>query len=74
MMMNQETMMQIMQNPETREKMIQYMDEHVIEMRELLSSKVSDEEFNSKMLEMMHEHMEQMQELMPMKSMNHMMK
>lgn len=63
-MMNQEMMMQMMQNPETREKIIQIMSEHVTEMQELLSSELTGDEFNTKMIELMQDHMKEMQDLM----------
>jgi len=64
-MMNQEMMMKLMDDPQTREKMIEIMKEHVSEMNDLLSSNLTEQEFNEKMASMMQEHMKDMQDLMP---------
>ena len=50
-MMNKDMMMQ---DPETREKMIQIMAKHIDQMQKLLSMELTDEEFNSQMIVMMH--------------------
>jgi hypothetical protein len=60
----------MMQDPETREKMIQIMSEHIPEMQELLSSDLSDENFNQRMIEIMQDHQKSMQELMPSQPMH----
>lgn len=69
MMMNQD-MIQIMQDPETREKMIEIMTEYVDQMQELLSSEITDEEFNEQMSELIQQNMQKMQELMSNNNMN----
>jgi len=63
-MMSQDMMMQMMHNPETREKMIQIMSKHVDEMQKLLSSKLTEDEFNTQMIELMQDHMTEMHGLM----------
>ncbi|MDH3781025.1 MAG: hypothetical protein OES15_09260 [Nitrosopumilus sp.] len=63
-MMNHDMMMQMLQNPETKEKMIQTMSKHVGEMQQLLSSELTEEEFNVQMTKLMQNHMTEMQELM----------
>lgn len=63
-MMNQDMMMQMMQDPETREKMIQIMTKHVSEMQDLLSLELTDDEFNTQMMELMQNHMSEMKGLM----------
>ena len=63
-MMNHDMMMQMLQNPETKEKMIQIMSKHVGEMQQLLSSELTEEEFNEEMTKLMQNHMTEMQELM----------
>lgn len=73
-MMNQDMMMQMMQDPETREKMIQIMSEHVDEMQKLLSSELTVDEFNVQMAELMQDHMEEMQSLMSNTQMHQSMK
>jgi len=72
-MMQDNMMMQLMQDPETRKKMIELMKEHVSEMDELLSSNLTDDEFNMKMAELMQEHIQSMQDLMPSHQMTSMM-
>jgi len=44
-MMSSETMKEMLEDPETRNKMIGLMSTHITEMQELLSSELSDEEF-----------------------------
>jgi len=72
-MMNQDMMMQMMQDPETREKMIQIMSKHVNEMQELLSSELTDDEFDTQMTELMQIHMNEMQDIMSGHSMHNSM-
>ena len=73
-MMNQDMMMQMLQDPETKEKMIQIMSKHVNEMQELLSSELTDEEFNTQMATLMENHMGEMQNLMSNQPMHQSMK
>ncbi len=63
-MMSSETMKEMMEDPETRNKMIGLMSIHITEMQELLSSESSDEEFDTKMIELMEKHQQSMSELM----------
>lgn len=64
----------MMQDPETKEKMIQIMSKHIEEMQNLLSSELTDDEFNSQMMGLMQSHMKEMQEMMPNDSMPQSMK
>jgi len=73
-MMNQDMVMQMMQDPETREKMIQSMSKHVGEMQDLLSSELTNDEFNTKMTELIESHMKEMQTLMFNQSIHNSMK
>jgi hypothetical protein len=70
-MMSSETMKEMLEDPETRNKMIVLMSTHITEMQELLSSELSDEEFDTKMIELMEKHQQSMSELMPDESMGH---
>ncbi len=70
-MMGSEMMQEMMEDPETRIKMINLMNEHVTDMQELLSSKLSDEEFDATMIELMEKHQQYMIELMDKESMVH---
>ena len=63
-MMSSEAMKEMMEDPETRMKMIDLMSEHVFDMQELLSSELSDEEFNARMIELMEKHQQSMSEMM----------
>ena len=63
-MMSSEMMKEMMEDPETRNKMIGLMSTHITEMQELLSSELSDEEFDTKMIELMEKHQQSMSELM----------
>jgi len=63
-MMGSETIKEMMEDPETRNKMIGLMSTHITEMQELLSSELSDEEFDTKMIELMEKHQQSMSELM----------
>ncbi len=58
-------MIELMKDPETREKMMELMKEHISEMNDLFSSNLSYDEFNIKMDDLMQEHMQSMQELIP---------
>jgi hypothetical protein len=60
-----------MEDPETRNKMIGLMSTFITEMKELLSSELSDEEFDTKMIELIEKHQQSMSELMPDESMGH---
>jgi hypothetical protein len=71
--MDQDMMMQMMQDPETKEKMIQIMAKHVSEMQELLTSELTDDEFNTQMTELMQNHMSEMQGLMSSQPMHNSM-
>lgn len=71
---HQEMMMKLMQDPESREKMIQLMSKHADEMQQLLSSELIDAEFDKTMVELMEKHMEEMQDVMSENSMHHSMK
>jgi oligoribonuclease (3'-5' exoribonuclease) len=51
--------------------MIDLMNEHVVEIQELLSSELSDDEFNTKMIELMEKHQQSMSELMQGESIGH---
>ncbi len=62
-MMNSEIMTQMMQDPETRDKMIQIMSRHVEDMQELLSSKLTDDEFSTQIMKLMQDHMKEIQDL-----------
>jgi len=73
-MMNQDMMMQMIQDPEIKEKMIQIMSKHVDEMQNLLSSELTDDEFNTQMSQIMQSHMSEMQDLMSNHSMDNSMK
>lgn len=55
MMMDQNMMMQIMKDPQMRNKMIELMKKHVSDMKELLSSNISEDEFNKRMMELLQE-------------------
>ena len=70
-MMSSEMMKEMMEDPETRNKMIGLMSTHITEMQELLSSELSDEEFDTKMIELIEKHQQSMSELMPDESMGH---
>lgn len=70
-MMSSETMKEMLEDPETRNKMIGLMSTHITEMQELLSSELSDEEFDTKMIELMEKHQQSISELMPDESMGH---
>jgi hypothetical protein len=70
-MMNHDMMMQ---NPETKEKMIQTMSKHVGEIQKLLSSELDEGEFNLQMTKLMQNHMTEMQELMSSHQMHQSMK
>jgi len=70
-MMSSEAMKEIMEDPEARMRMIDFMNESVVEMKELLSSELSDEEFDTKMIELMEKHQQSTSELMQAKSMGH---
>jgi non-homologous end joining protein Ku len=72
-MMHDNMMMELMKEPETREKMIELMKEHISEMNELFSSNLSDDEFNMKMVNLMQDHMQSMQDLMTRHQMTGMM-
>jgi len=61
----------MLEDPETRNKMIGLISTHITEMQELLSSELSDEEFDTKMIELMEKHQQSMSELMPDESMGH---
>ena len=63
-MMSSEAMKEMMEDPETRNKMIELMSPHITEMQELLSSELSDEEFDAKMIEIMEEHHQALRVLM----------
>ena len=60
-----------MEDPEIRNKMIGLMSTFITEMKELLSSELSDEEFDTKMIELIEKHQQSMSELMPDESMGH---
>jgi len=68
-MMSSEMMKEMLEDPETRNKMIGLMSTHITEMQELLSSELSDDEFDTKMIELMEKHQQSMSELMPDESM-----
>jgi len=68
-MMSSEMMKEMMEDPETRNKMIGLMSTLITEMQELLSSELSDEEFDTKMIELIEKHQQSMSELMPDESM-----
>ena len=70
-MMSSETMKEMLEDPETRNKMIGLMSTHITEMQELLSSELSDEEFDTKMIELMEKHQQSMSELMHDESLGH---
>ncbi len=70
-MMSSETMKEMMEDPETRMRMIDLMNEYVVEMQELLSSELSDEEYDIKMIELMEKHQHSMMKLMQGESMIH---
>jgi len=70
-MMSSEMMKEILEDPETRNKMIVLMSTHITEMQELLSSELSDDEFDTKMIDLMEKHQQSMSELMPNESMGH---
>jgi len=70
-MMSSEAMKAMMEEPETRMRMIDLMNESVVEMQELLSSELSDEEFDTKMIELMEKHQQFMSELMQAESIGH---
>ncbi len=70
-MMGSETIKEMMEDPDTRNKMIGLMSTHITEMQELLSSKLSDEEFDTKMIESMEKHQKSMSELMNDEPMDH---
>ena len=63
-MMSSESMKEMMEDPETRNKMIELMSPHITEMQELLSSELSDEEFDTKMNEIMEKHHQALRVLM----------
>ena len=63
-MMSSESMREMMEDPETRNKMIELMSPHITEMQELLSSELSDEEFDTKMNEIMEKHHQALRVLM----------
>ncbi len=70
-MMSSEMMKEMMEDPETRNKMIGLMSTHITEMQELLSSELSDEEFDTKMIDLMEKHQQSMSELMSDEPMGH---
>ncbi len=70
-MMSSETIKEMMEDPEIRNKMIGLMSTHITEMQELLSSELSDEEFDTKMIELMEKHQHSMSELMNDEPMDH---
>ena len=70
-MMSSEMMKEMMEDPETRNKMIGLMSTHITEMQELLSSELSDEEFDTKMIELTEKHQQSMSELMHDESLGH---
>jgi hypothetical protein len=70
-MMSSESMREMMEDPETRNKMIELMSPHITEMQELLSSELSDEEFDAKMIEIMEEHHQALRVLMQGESKGH---
>ena len=70
-MMSSETMKEMMEDPETRNKMIGLMSTHITEMQELLSSESNDEEFDTKMIELMEKHQQSMSKLMNDEPMDH---
>ncbi|HEU04247.1 MAG TPA: hypothetical protein ENH95_03915 [Nitrosopumilus sp.] len=70
-MMSSETMKEMLEDPETRNKMIGLMSTHITEMQELLSSELSDEEFDTKMIELTEKHQQSMSELMHDESLGH---
>jgi len=70
-MMSSEMMKEVLEDPETRNKMIVLMSTHITEMQELLSSELSDDEFDTKMIDLMEKHQQSMSELMPNESMGH---
>ncbi|MEE8181341.1 MAG: hypothetical protein V3T67_05840, partial [Nitrosopumilaceae archaeon] len=63
-MMSSESMREMMEDPETRNKMIELMSPHITEMQELLSSELSGEEFDTKMNEIMEKHHQALRVLM----------
>ena len=63
-MMSSEMMKEMMEDPETRNKMIELISPHITEMQELLSSELSDEEFDAKMIEIMEKHHQALRVLM----------
>ena len=70
-MMGSEIMKEMMEDPDTRNKMIGQMSTHITEMQELLSSELSDEEFDTKMIELMEKHQQSMSMLMNDEPMGH---
>jgi len=70
-MMSSGSMKKIMEDPEARIKIIDSMNEHVVEIQELLSSELSDDEFDTKMIELMEKHQQSMSELMQGESIGH---
>ena len=68
-----EQMRKMMEDPETRGKMINLMIEHTEQFQELRSQELDDEQFNQRMIELMKQHMEKMQDLMKGNSMHQMM-
>ena len=70
-MMSSEMMKEMMEDPETRNKMIGLMSTHITEMQELLSSELSDDEFDTKMIDLMEKHQQSMSELMSDEPMGH---
>ncbi len=70
-MMSSEMMKEMMEDPESRNKMIGLMSTHITEMQELFSSELSDEGFDTKMIELMEKHQQSMSELMSGEPMGH---
>lgn len=63
-MMSSEMIKEMMEDPETRNKLIELMSPHITEMQELLSSDLSGEEFDTKMNEIMEKHHQALRVLM----------
>lgn len=70
-MMMKEMMQSLLDNPETRQKTLEYMKRHISEMNRILSGELTHDQMIQHLSDEMKKHMEEMQSLM--NSTNHMM-
>ncbi len=64
LMMNNNMMIQMMDEPETRDKMTELMIEHTDQFQEIRSQELDDEQFNLQVMELLKQRIEKMKELM----------